>query len=207
MSELRVGDRVLSVTPEGDYVFSPVILFLDRNPEEQRQFYTIHLDSGHSLTLTPEHLVHSATADSRSAEGFVPVFARSIQEGDLLLVHSSRAVLVPQRVVRVEVEINTGVYAPLTTAGNLVVDNVLASCYALVDSASLAHSVFAPVRWYESARQLLNGLIPSYYGSEEKRLDKRSSLEELSPQNGIHWYADILYSIAEWAIPSRLAEQ
>lgn len=191
MTELQIGDKILSVTPEGDYVFSPVILFLDRNPGEQRQFYTIRLDSGHSLTLTPEHLLYSAP-DGMS--DFNTVFARSIQEGDLLLVHSSKAELVPQRVVQVEVDIHTGVYAPLTTAGNLVVDNVLASCYAIVDSGNLAHSVFAPIRWYESTRQLLNGI------------SSHSGAKTVPPQTGIHWYADMLYSIGEWLVPGHLAE-
>lgn len=211
MSEVRIGDKLLSVTPAGDYVFSPVILFLDRNPKEQRQFYTLHLDSGHSLTLTPEHLVYSAP-DSKSEFG--TVFARYIQEGDLLLVHSSIAELVPRRVVRVEVEIHTGVYAPLTAAGNLVVDNVLASCYAVVDSGSLAHAVFAPIRWYESTRQFLNGIAQSYSVEKDKskRLQKKRRSEEddddgTVTQSGIHWYADLLYSIAEWVIPSHLVEQ
>ena len=204
MSELRVGDRVLSVTPSGDYIFSPVLLFLDRDPTEQRQFYTIHLDSGHSITLTPEHLLYSATPDLKSE--FSTVFARSIQEGDLLLVHSSLGKLIPQRVVRVEVEIHTGVYAPLTEGGNLVVDNVLASCYAVVDSGSLAHVVFAPIRWYESTRQFFNGIVPGHSDISSNRLEKRNSDDAAVPQTGIHWYADILYSIAEWVIPSHLAE-
>ena len=194
------------MTPGGDYVFSPVILFLDRNPKEQRQFYTIHLDSGNSITLTPEHLLYSGQGGLKSEFG--TVFARSVQEGDMLLVHSSMGELVPQRVVQVEVDIHTGVYAPLTAAGNLVVDNVLASCYAVVDSASLAHFVFAPIRWYESTRQFFNGIVvPSYSDkSSNNRLEKRNSDTEVA-QNGIHWYADMLYSIAEWVIPGHLAEQ
>ena len=57
MSNLKVGDSVLTVDASGEYKFSPVILFLDRAPEESRQFYVIQTDTGHSLTLTPSHLI------------------------------------------------------------------------------------------------------------------------------------------------------
>ena len=41
MSELKDWDSVLTVDSNGHYVFSPVILFLDRDPKENRQFYVI----------------------------------------------------------------------------------------------------------------------------------------------------------------------
>ena len=59
MSDLKIGDSVLTVDPNGQYTFSPVILFLDRSPEEKRQFYVIQTDTGHSLTLTPSHLIYT----------------------------------------------------------------------------------------------------------------------------------------------------
>ena len=59
MSDLKVEDSVLTVDGNGEYKFSPVILFLDRAPEEKRQFYVIKTDTGHSLTLTPSHLIYT----------------------------------------------------------------------------------------------------------------------------------------------------
>ena len=54
LSELKIGDSVLSVNSvSGELEFSPIILFLDRDPNEARQFFTIQTESGHSLTLTP----------------------------------------------------------------------------------------------------------------------------------------------------------
>ena len=49
----------MTVDVNGEYKFSPVILFLDRAPEESRQFYVIKTDAGHTLTLTPSHLIYS----------------------------------------------------------------------------------------------------------------------------------------------------
>ena len=91
------------------------------------------------------------------------------------------------RVTSIEVTLERGVYAPLTAEGNLVVDDVLASCYAVVDSQAIAHLAFAPVRLYESIKDV-------FFGSDKKE----STLE------GVHPYADILYSTARYLIPNRI---
>ena len=41
-----------------------------------------------------------------------------------------------------------GVYAPMTQCGTIVVDNVLASCYASYPSHTIAHAIMAPLRIY-----------------------------------------------------------
>ena len=49
-----IGDLVLSVNSDsGESEFSPIILFLDRNPNKAHQFFIIQTESGHSMTLTP----------------------------------------------------------------------------------------------------------------------------------------------------------
>ena len=40
-----------------------------------------------------------------------------------------------------------GAYVPLTNEGNIVVDSVLASCYASSDH-KLAHISMAPIQWF-----------------------------------------------------------
>ncbi|XP_054882497.1 sonic hedgehog protein-like [Poeciliopsis prolifica] len=47
---------------------------------------------------------------------------------------------------------------PLTRQGTIVVDGVMASCYAAVDGHRLAHRAFALHRWTGSAGRLGNGL-------------------------------------------------
>ena len=64
LSELKIGDSVLSVNSvSGELEFSPIILFLDRDPNEVRQFFTIQTESGHSLTLTPTHLIYTSSGE------------------------------------------------------------------------------------------------------------------------------------------------
>ena len=200
--DLQIGEEVLTVdSSSGELTFSPVIAFLDRDPKEPRQFFTIRTESGHTLTLTPTHLVYAVIPpQQKSAEtlaelqvnevetsadfvAFEAMYAKDVQEGDLVLVQNGQGQLKPTRVSAVETKVLTGVYAPLTSAGNLVVDNVVASCYAVVDSQWVAHTAFAPLR-------LMASIWPS----------SPASITE-----GIHWYAKGLYSLAEYVMPNHLA--
>lgn len=179
MSDLKIGEEVLSMTSEGHFTFSPVLLFLDRDPNERRHFYTLTTQRGKSITLTPTHLIYVLNEDS---DAFDPVYASEIRPGDRVLILSDGAP-VSDVVVSVDASVmETGVFAPLTKEGNLVVDGVLASCYAVVDSQSLAHNVFAPIRW-----------AYSWFGNAET-----------TPQNGVHWYAEWLFNVAENVIPDRI---
>ena len=192
MSDLTVGDSVLSVDADGNFEFSPVILFLDRAPEETRQFYVIKTASGHTVTLTPSHLIYAKFSDEEDEDSevtssdFTSSYASDVREGDFVLVMGPGGSLVPSRVISVETIVDSGVYAPLTARGNLVVDDVLASCYAQIDSQETAHWAFAPMRLLWS----LN-LLPT---------DQVSTAQHI----GIHWFADKLYSVAEQVMPNRL---
>ena len=46
-----------------------------------------------------------------------------------------------------------GIYVPLTMEGNIVVDGVLASCYAIVDH-DIAQIVMKPIQWYPDVVEL-----------------------------------------------------
>ena len=180
LSDLSVGDSVLTAGDDGQLSFSPVILFLDREPTETRLFVTIRTESGEALTLTPTHLLYASEEEEEGASSnevdpyssdFEVYYARDVYEGMRVLVLDSAAgSMRPSRVVSAELASESGVYAPLTAAGNLVVDNVLASCYAI-----------APLRW-------VSAIMPS------------------EVQTGVHWYAEILNSVGEVLMPSHLRD-
>lgn len=153
LSDLRLGERVLSMSKEGKPVFSEVLLFMDRDINQKREFVEIRTESGSKITVTPAHLLLSTSLiSSQNVERRQKyVFADRIQEGDLLLVNINGS-LVPDRVQRVSATLSRGVYAPLTAEGTIVVDNVVASCYALIDSQFVAHLSFMPVRVYNVLR-------------------------------------------------------
>ncbi len=204
LAELKVGDSVLTVNRAGQLEFSPVILFLDRDPREARQFYTVKTEAGHKLTLTPSHLLY-ANVDTDGAFGgeiidnqveedfssFEAVFAKDVREGDFVLVQDGRGGLKPTRIVSIDIGVEMGVFAPLTSTGNLVVDNVVASCYAVVDSQTVAHAAFAPFRWANS----LASILPATPLTASATSDVPA---------GVHWYADMLYSAARQFMSNHL---
>ena len=49
-----------------------------------------------------------------------------------------------------------GTYVPLTMDGNIVVDGVLASCYASIDH-DLAHFGMIPMRWFPTMAKWIFG--------------------------------------------------
>ena len=77
------------------------------------------------------------------------MFASSVRVGAYLL--SGRSVLT--RVTAVTSRVLTGVYAPLTSTGTLLVDDIQASCYANVLSHRLAHALSLPIRLFPQILQ------------------------------------------------------
>ena len=67
-----------------------------------------------------------------------------------------------------------GAYIPITMEGNIVVDGVLASCYASVPH-DLGHLGMMPIRWFPRAVEWL-------FGQDNKSLG----------------YATIVYDVAKW---------
>lgn len=124
------------------------------------------------ITTTPSHLLLLAAAD-----GWRESFAINIKVGDVLLTRGQGSVMRPSRVVNTRMVSKRGVYAPLTRTGTIIVDDALASCYALVRSHALAHAAMAPLRW-----------MAGWSGSSEQR--------------GVHWYANALYNVGDFVLPS-----
>ncbi|XP_022252215.1 sonic hedgehog protein A-like [Limulus polyphemus] len=202
LSEVRVGDEVLAVDRFGHPVFSEVLLFLDRDTESKRQFYVIVTEEGIKITLTPNHLIYLVTANSsvENMSNSSVTYARNVEPGDFIYVHMRTAQheLQLQRVKHVNVRTDVGVVAPLTREGNLIVDNVLASCYAIIDDQSLAHWSFGPVRLIKNLKDSIFHILQRLHIlSERTVLNKRDK----SHQKGIHWYAELLYSVAPYVLP------
>lgn len=228
MADIRLGDRVLAQAANGDAVYSEVLLFLDRSRAEVRTYVTITTESGAALTLTEAHLVEVVEAGGAT-------FAGNVEPGHHLLVAlndagSGERILAPERVISVAVSRRRGVYAPLTYTGNLVVDGVLASSYAVIDRQWIAHAAFAPVRWWFDLKHLWQRALQSLFNSSTRSSgtsssessDSRNNISESSstidtsadsssrtdngvePSEGVHWYASLLYSIAGYILPGHL---
>ena len=199
MSEVRLGDRVQSVDSLGNIVYSEVLMFLDREPEERMQFIVVTGEDGSELTLTPSHLVFTGKPDCEELECMEASYAGNVAPGDTILVTRGQAGVRVTRVASVSVTSSTGVFAPLTRSGNLVVDGVLASCYAVIDSQTVAHVAFLPVRWYYSLKSGAASLLRSVHILSAAVPRSLSVIP-----SGVHWYPDLLYSLARTIMPSHL---
>ena len=207
MSDLKIGDEILAVNSDGELTFSPILLFLDRDPQERRAFVTLVTEDGRSIEVTPYHLVfarrqsefddYDDDESSNSVEvtesDLAPTYAGDLEAGDVIytldLSAGGKRSLRASRVVETRLRVRDGVFAPLTVEGNLVVDGVLASCYAQIHSQTLAHWAFLPVRMLESIKQIFSSSHLS---------------QGADSSTGIHWYAKSLYSLAPYVIPSQL---
>lgn len=203
MRDLQPGDHVLASSTtngHGPLLYSPVLSFLDRQPNVTKIFYTIGTNTGLNITLTAAHLIFVTDCTGGLSEpkwgetakepllgsvqrggpsweaGLRTVFASEVQPGQCVLTSQGKAGSqgTLSVVTFVDEQRSTGLYAPLTQHGSIVVNSVLASCYAAVDNHHLAHWVLAPLRFFYSLMR------PS------------------EPQtNGLHWYPWLLQRLGQ----------
>ncbi|XP_034416192.1 sonic hedgehog protein A [Cyclopterus lumpus] len=185
---LQTGDRVLAADDEGNPMYTDFIMFIDQDSTTRRLFYVIETDSGHKVTLTAAHLLfvgHNATG---GAQQMSAVFASQVRPGQKVFVfESERSRLEPVTVKRIYTEEHEGSFAPVTVQGTVVVDQVLASCYAVIEDHDLAHWALAPVRFAHWVSSLL-------FPSQKPRVRAQN--------DGVHWYSKLLYQLGTWLLDS-----
>ncbi|XP_072376027.1 protein hedgehog-like [Diabrotica undecimpunctata] len=199
LSELQIGEKILAQdTLSNELIFSEVLLYLDYNPSQKREFLKLTLSSNRTLIITPSHLVLKETS-----EGYRTVFAKSISVGDKLLVSNNSHSVVTDSVIEVSGVVRTGVYAPLTAAGTLVVNDVVASCYAVMDSQAIAHWAFLPVRlgWNlkKATLRVWDVISRPFRAWSQDSVAVRKISEP-----GVHWYPKMLYTVAQYLMPSHM---
>ena len=192
LSDLTVGDQVLTMDASGRLVYSEVLMFLDRDRSSQAAFYTIHTDNGHNISLTPSHMIYVGNSRDLNPNEVQPIFAKDVVEGQYVYTVAESHVVEISQVSRISMRTEVGYHAPLTKHGTIVVDDVITSCYARINSQTIAHLSFAPVRMLRYISELLWKHDTSWH-----------LLFDSSHQTdgGVHWYAKLLQSIAHYVIP------
>ncbi|NXL92939.1 SHH protein, partial [Alectura lathami] len=172
VKDLSPGDRVLAADAEGRLLYSDFLTFLDREDGSRKLFYVIETRQPRArLLLTAAHLLFVA-----------PQHNQSQAAGPALLPAAVHSVSLREE--------PSGAYAPLTAQGTILIDRVLASCYAVIEEHSWAHWAFAPFRL---AQGLLAAVCPSGAGPAAAATTTATS-------SGVHWYSRLLYRIGSWVL-------
>jgi len=140
-------------------------------------FYTFTTETGHQVSLTPEHLIYIGNQTY--------IQARQINsEVHKLFIVGKDGQLEPSRIRSIDIQFKQGYATPITQHGTLLVNNIGSSCYASIYHHHIGHMAMAPLRWIHRAKQIF-GLI------------NKSETNE----NGIHWYPRALNNIVHMLVP------
>lgn len=130
MNDIRVGD----VIRVGRETSSDVYVFSHRDVRSQEKFMRIATHDGVAVTLSPGHYIYVNE---------VLTAAKNVRIGDLLeLADGARVPVAYVSTVRA-----TGVFAPHSLHGDLLVDGVRVSSYTTALHPTVAHHALAPLRW------------------------------------------------------------
>jgi len=141
LSALQIGQQVRILDDRNQIIYSPVIAFLHHDLDEQASYKRIRTKNAR-IELSDRHLIH------RHNDGFV--WAEKLLKGDEILVISSEHTNKTnwEEIIDITDIDKQGLIAPLTEQGTIIVNNVHASCYALVKSHTIGHLALTPYRWY-----------------------------------------------------------
>lgn len=128
LSSLRVGDRVRLA----DGTYSPVFMFGHRVTNGNFEFLSVRTETGH-ITLSSGHFIY--------ANGQL-VAARELHVGDALEKENG----VRETVQSIDRIVETGLYNPMTVAGEILVNGFRASVYTETVVPEVGNALLAPLR-------------------------------------------------------------
>jgi hypothetical protein len=174
MSMLQAGDQVECFNSQlRTTCWSPIVSFLHREPEKVVNYVVVqyyHPSFGYgTVTASHDHMLYLVEQGEMVA-------AASLTAGQHLVVSKDGQVITVEVKQLTEI-VAKGVYAPLTAAGTIIVDGVVASCYTAVGhSQQSIHKAFKPLRMVGD----VNPSLAAHKGGET---------------SDIHWYARFLRGI------------
>jgi hypothetical protein len=163
ISEVKIGDKILSVDPStGIAEFSDIYFWGHKDPETVGNFYTVSTASGQTIQLSKEHYIYVSEAPGSIVDA-VPLTPGFLKVGDSVWTYAEGQ-MICSPIVSIAHDEEKGLYAPFTLNGTVIVNGVYASSYAvpmpafltanIVSAApSIWHTMLAPVR----ALYLANG--------------------------------------------------
>ncbi|GMR45639.1 hypothetical protein PMAYCL1PPCAC_15834, partial [Pristionchus mayeri] len=147
MDQLQKQDWVMAVD-HNNIEFVPVEFWLHRVPSQEAEFNVFETENGKTIKLTDKHYIFKGDC-SRVGTGPVPilsmpksaVFAEELREGDCLFTLGDDGKHMNEvHIVRASKETHTGIYAPMTESGRIIVNDVHASCHNIMEETAMGHS-------------------------------------------------------------------
>ncbi|KAK6186132.1 hypothetical protein SNE40_008229 [Patella caerulea] len=146
IESLKVGDEVLVIFGDGKLGYSEVWCMAHEDADKETEFLELRTPN-REIHISPRHFI----AVKKDDVELDMVMANKIKIGDFLVVcdvnvdADSEGTITNEPVVSIETIQGKGIYNPFTKEGTLLVNGILASCYAEV-KPSLAHNALAPFR-------------------------------------------------------------
>lgn len=125
-------------------------------------------------------------ATKRGSSDIEFVFARELQLGDIIVAESGF-----ENVTELMEVYEKGAYAPLTESGTVLVNSILASCYANTNWHDAAHLIFRPIIKLSSLLNFDQQLVKdtSVLVDEAKKVELPDS---------VFWYARFIHKIVPY---------
>uniref|UniRef100_A0A914Y4G4 Uncharacterized protein n=1 Tax=Panagrolaimus superbus TaxID=310955 RepID=A0A914Y4G4_9BILA len=141
MDELSVNDWVLSAGGKA-VGYSQVNSWLHRKPNFMAEFIKFTLENGKELKMTKKHYIYKSdcsydstiTVEEASKE---MVYAENVSISDCLFIVQRNTKLIQSRISKIERIEEKGIYSPMTNNGNIIVNDIFASCYNIVKNDKL----------------------------------------------------------------------
>jgi hypothetical protein len=130
IKDIQLGDNLLT-----DNGFSKVVLIPHRDPDQPANYLVIQTNTDKTIKISANHMISVNKTFKNASE---------VKLGDSLYTYNGNQ----ETVSSVTTETIKGVYAPFTENGTLVVDGIVASCYAEVNNHNKAHRICQKtIRW------------------------------------------------------------
>ena len=163
MSEVQMGDRILTVNNKGEQVFSDVVFVPHGANEERTTFTVVTTESGRDLKMTANHFLPAGACATPSTLSVIA--ASQVKVGDCVQTVSGR-----EQVVSIKKVEGKGIYTIIAMEELIVVNGVVATPYGGVNPTlanmyynmhRLAYATFkqTSARWMQGTTEMVWGVL------------------------------------------------
>ncbi|CAF1278588.1 unnamed protein product [Adineta steineri] len=152
IENLIIGDRVWSITPDGNSLIEDeIIMMMHNEPNISALFYTFKTIEGYEVSLTDRHNI--PVFDSKKNQ--IKIKRSSlVRQEDYLLMHNRKV-----KIENISINTRIGFYSPLTLTDYLLVNNISTSVFSdsYKTSSNTIQLGFLPIRLYYRLTRMIYG--------------------------------------------------